>query len=72
MSRQTFHEDGTTEVRATILTAAKRVDIHIFGDDAAKALGLGHLISIAADPFNSDAHKIEIDSDNINDFALKG
>jgi hypothetical protein len=69
MTRQTFHEGGATEVRATVLTAGKRVDIHIFGDDAAKALGLGHLINIAADPFHPDAHKIEIDGDNINDFA---
>jgi hypothetical protein len=70
VSRQTFHKDGATEVRATILTDGKRVDVHIFGDDTAKALGLGYLLSIAAES-NTDGGKIEIDADNVKDYNAK-
>lgn len=71
MGRETFHKDGATEVRVTVLTAGKRVDIHVFGDDAANAVGLGPLIKIAADDANADGHKIEIDGDNMKDFEEK-
>lgn len=47
--KKTFHQDGATEVRMTILKDKKRVDVHIFEADSVITGPLADIVSKSKD-----------------------